>query len=123
MNKITFQNNGQPAINDTNLNLMQDDIEKEFNNLPLIQHGKHSTSMTTNTAGYVDKEITFAKAYKTAPTVVVGKNHTTGESWATGYSVSAINITTTGFTMRITKSIEGYIYPVCSWIAVGERAT
>lgn len=119
MEKINFQNGKEPAINGTNLNKLQDNIEKEFSNLPLIQHGKHSTSMTTNAAGYVDKEITFAKAYKTAPTVVVGKNHTTEATWATGYSVSAMNITTTGFTVRITKSVEGHIYPVCSWIAVG----
>lgn len=32
MDKITFKNNAQPAINDTNLNLMQDNIEKELKN-------------------------------------------------------------------------------------------
>ena len=31
MKKINFKNNGQPAINDTNLNLMQDNIENELN--------------------------------------------------------------------------------------------
>jgi hypothetical protein len=30
MNKIDFKNGSQPAINDTNLNLMQKNIEKEF---------------------------------------------------------------------------------------------
>lgn len=30
MNKIDFKNGSQPAINDTNLNLMQENIEKEF---------------------------------------------------------------------------------------------
>lgn len=30
MKKINFKNNGQPALNDTNLNLMQDNIEEEF---------------------------------------------------------------------------------------------
>lgn len=31
MKKINFKNNEQPAINDTNLNLMQDNIENELN--------------------------------------------------------------------------------------------
>ena len=31
MKKINFKNNGQPAINDTNLNLMQANIENELN--------------------------------------------------------------------------------------------
>lgn len=31
MKKINFKNNGQPAINDTNLNLVQDNIENELN--------------------------------------------------------------------------------------------
>ena len=30
MDKIDFKNGSQPAINDTNLNLMQENIEKEF---------------------------------------------------------------------------------------------
>ena len=30
MDKILFKNGSQPAINDTNLNLMQENIEKEF---------------------------------------------------------------------------------------------
>lgn len=30
MTKITFKNNGQPAINDTNLNKMQDNIESDI---------------------------------------------------------------------------------------------
>lgn len=33
MNKITFANGGQPAINDTNLNLMQTNIENAINAL------------------------------------------------------------------------------------------
>ena len=31
MTKITFKNNGQPAINDTNLNKIQDNIESDIN--------------------------------------------------------------------------------------------
>ena len=30
MTKITFKNNAQPAINDTNLNKMQDNIESDI---------------------------------------------------------------------------------------------
>lgn len=86
--------------------------------IPKIQMGTYSTSIKTDTTGYVDAEIVFDTPYKTAPTIVVGKNHTTDAMWATDYAVSAINITTTGFTLRITKSAEGHIYPVCSWIAV-----
>ncbi len=94
-------------------------IKQMIAGIPTIQSGTYSTTMATNAAGYVDKEVTFDKEFTTAPTVVTGKNHTTDATWATGYDVSAINITTKGFTMRITKSVEGHIYPVCSWIAVG----
>ena len=31
MDKITFTNGQQPALNDTNLNLLQDNIEKAIN--------------------------------------------------------------------------------------------
>lgn len=33
MDKINFLNGGQPAINDTNLNKMQENIKEEFNNI------------------------------------------------------------------------------------------
>lgn len=58
MEKINFQNGQQPAINGTNLNIMQNNIEAEINRVEGIvednQFGKHVKQLYyDNTASYV----------------------------------------------------------------------
>lgn len=48
MKKINFKNNGQPAINDTNLNLMQDNIENELNAIIDLIYPVGSIYMSAN---------------------------------------------------------------------------
>lgn len=60
MDKINFVNKGQPAINDTNLNKMQANIENEFNKKNIIAVGFNSNySMTSS--NWTQKDLTFNK--------------------------------------------------------------
>lgn len=68
MDKINFVNNGQPAINDTNLNKMQDNIEKAIEGVVLYENASGSTgdiTLSESAANFKYLEI-FYKRYSTA---------------------------------------------------------
>lgn len=68
---------------------------------------------------YRDVAVTFAQPYTTAPNVVPGLN-TTSTAWQSGrISVSALNITNTGFTCRTFNADSVTRAPSVAWIAVG----
>lgn len=68
MDKINFVNKGQPAINDTNLNKMQDNIEKALEGVVLYENASGSTgdiTLSESAANFKYLEI-FYKRYSTA---------------------------------------------------------
>lgn len=68
MDKINFVNKGQPAINDTNLNKMQDNIEKALEGVVLYENTSGSTgdiTLSESAANFKYLEI-FYKRYSTA---------------------------------------------------------
>lgn len=68
MDKINFVNKGQPAINDTNLNKMQDNIEKALEGVVLYENASGSTgdiTLSETAANFKYLEI-FYKRYSTA---------------------------------------------------------
>lgn len=68
---------------------------------------------------YRDVRVTFGTPYATAPNVVPGLN-SSSTAWQSGrISVTALNITTAGFTMRIYNADTVTRAPAASWIAVG----
>lgn len=60
MDKINFVNKGQPAINDTNLNKMQTNIENEFNKKNIIAVGFNSDYAMTS-SNWTQKKLPFNK--------------------------------------------------------------
>ena len=81
MNKINFVNNGQPAINDTNLNNLQDNIENEFNkniytasgivklnDTLKIQYGRLS-NVTVPASGLIKYTVNFLEKFTNIPMV------------------------------------------------------
>lgn len=68
---------------------------------------------------YRDVNVTFSQPYTTAPNVVPGLN-TTSTAWQSGrISVSALNITNTGFTCRVYNADSVTRAPSVAWIAIG----
>lgn len=64
---------------------------------------------------YKDTHITFAEAFKTAPNVVTGLATSTTD--AKTVTVSCINVTETGFTLRVFNATGAQRSPAVSWIA------
>lgn len=63
MDKIDFVNNGQPAVNDINLNLMQDNIENAINGFILYNNtsgNQGQISLTDDSTNYDYCEILYS---------------------------------------------------------------
>lgn len=71
---------------------------------------------------YTDKAVTFPKTFAEAPVVVVSFATDSTAAAMGGLSVSAINRTTTGFTIRFFNNTNTARVPPVSWIATGKMA-
>ena len=75
MNKINFVNNGQPAINDTNLNQMQTNIENAINAI-IVESGSNANgSYIQWSAGTMICRNTFLIADVTFTEIATGINY------------------------------------------------
>jgi len=89
------------------------------NNLPaMMECGAITNVSNVASHSYADYQVTFSKAFSSAPIVVVGMM-----SSSTGYgvgsvSVSAHSITATGFTARIFNNDSSARSPYIHWIAM-----
>ena len=70
-------------------------------------------------SSYLDTPITFPNAYSSAPNVVCSLYSASTSSKMGLVSISAINITTTGFTARVFNNDTAVRTPGISWVAIG----
>lgn len=85
--------------------------------LPIVQSG-HLGGASVSANSYLDRTVTFDKAFPSAPTVVCSIASTATAGALGSFSVSANSITTTGFTARVFNASSGSRTPGVDWIAV-----
>lgn len=89
-------------------------------NSPLeIQRGTiDGTVVAAN--NYTDVPVTFPEPFNAQPTVITSIVSTSTAGAIGSFSVSANNVTTTGFTCRIFNASTSQRTPAARWIAVGK---
>lgn len=87
------------------------------NRLEHIQGG-YLSGQTVNANSYLDRDVTFPKAYSTTPIVLANIASTSTAGAVGSISVAAINITTTGFTLRVFNAGSANRSPALQWIAI-----
>ena len=87
------------------------------NSIPRTDHGL-TEGVQTNANSYKDLTVPFNKTFSSVPTVVCSIYSTATAGALGSVSVSAINITTTGFTARVFNAGSSPRTPAVSWIAI-----
>lgn len=87
------------------------------NRFKRIQGGETTIGAVT-TKSYVDKPITFPNTYTETPKVVVCLNSASTGAGMGNVTVSAINVTTSGFTIRVFNNDTADRSPAVRWIAI-----
>lgn len=67
---------------------------------------------------YLDRAISFTKPFDAAPIVVPQIQSTSTSATMGSITVSAINITKTGFTVRVFNNTSAQRSPAISWVAI-----
>lgn len=93
-------------------------IDSIIDRLDKIQFARGTTSLGNVAANsYVDRNVSFGKTFTSAPTVVVALQSTSTSPTMGAIDVCPINITTTGFTIRVFNSTSSQRSPAATWIA------
>ena len=85
--------------------------------VPTIESGYHSFSDVAAGAK-ADYDVTFSKNFATAPQVVAGLGSSLTAANTGNVSVTAFNITTTGFTLRVYNASNAEKTIITRWVAV-----
>lgn len=85
----------------------------------LYQHGSVGQTTSVPAGGYADVPVTFARAYDSTPTVVVGMLSTSTSSEIGLCSVALESASATGFTARLFNAGASARRPSFCWIAMG----
>lgn len=80
--------------------------------------GGYVTAVEVPSNSYVDREVTFPKAYSAEPKVVACSATTSVYGAVGKMSWSVINVTNTGFTIRIYNADTQSRSPGMRWIAI-----
>lgn len=88
------------------------------NRLKDIQYGRAGLGTITANS-YKDTEVTFDREFLNAPLVFVDFNYTGTAPSFGSFQVCAINITTTGFTIRAFNNTNTDRSPSSRWVAIG----
>jgi hypothetical protein len=95
----------------------------ELGGLPLIQTGSISDDYSANAGATKDFAVSFPVPFKagTTPVVVASFDSTSTEAAFGKCCLSTLNITGSGFTLRLFNGDTSKRHPGFRWIAVGER--
>ena len=94
-------------------------LEKITNRLRNMDSGLVSSAIgQVNANSYKDVPVTFNRTFSSSPFVVVSLVSSSTAPTMGRLSVSAINITKTGFTLRIFNSDSSGRSPYANWIAM-----
>lgn len=85
---------------------------------PVVQTGAMSVPASANS--YADYNVTFPELFMHAPLVVCGLRSTSTSPTMGSVSVAAIDVSNSGFTIRVFNASASNKSPVATWIAVGD---
>lgn len=94
------------------------DLYSNGNRVPIVDAG-HLGGASVSSNSYLDRTVTFTQTFTTAPKVVCSIASTATAGALGSFSVSANNITTSGFTARVFNASSGSRTPGVDWVAIG----
>ena len=86
--------------------------------IPNIDKGIVALPAAVATNTYADFPVTFSKAFATVPTVVAGLSSMSTGAGSGRLAVSAISVTTEGFTLRLFNGDTSARQPSLTWVAI-----
>ncbi|MBQ6499861.1 MAG: H-type lectin domain-containing protein [Mogibacterium sp.] len=89
-------------------------IGNRFNRI----QGGYLSGQNVGANSYLDRQITFPNSYSSAPAVAVTLSSTSEAGEMGQVMAAAINVTTTGFTVRVFNAGTATRTPALHWIAI-----